>query len=1072
TGGLRTGKLNSRTHFSLPELRLLAQGYLEKTKLPELKGSADVDLELKWEVDRYPDILFRTRTRDVMIDKFVIGALESEGVISQESINLKRLSLSNSAGRIHLHNTQVLRQEEWKFSTTLAAEQLELRQLLMNVTVPETPLHLDIAGSLPCAGKFQPKFSINCKGQLFGSNLSVHSGEEDKFPIVDIEKFNAQGEVSVDTEKVTYKANLQVGEKSKGSSEGVIGYKTGFDINYVGDHVDFKDIKNLAKLKLEGTGRVKGNTEGNSHYATIKMDINGEDMWLENFGLGRIESEMRYKEGVLTFRKIKGLFQTSRYNGNLSINLPKNRLYITGKFPYADMEDLRSLLGRHYLLPFPVSGTGSGEIKVWGPLVLNRLNFDLRSSFYRGSLAHESFDEFIINANARDGNVKSDNIHLSKSSSRMTLNGGLSSGGHLDLVLLGRDLRLEQSENLEKLNLNMTGVLDFTTSLNGPVRHPKTDMHGRLSRLVVADRPYEDSNFKLKFTSQTIQGGGNFMGDLIQTNFILPLNDDAPFRLFAETKALNFTQLFNVFSGMSNKKDFEARLTSTVDLRSDRGGFFKSSGSIKIDDVLIRRGSISMAAPKPIVLNVNDGVFNSENFNLVGHSTYITLLAKDSSVDNLNVNVNGKVDMSLGLLFTPFLTDLRGTLSISGQLKGKFDDPELLGSAFIDNGLVRIKNFPEAVEQIRADLLFSHKNVLINAANGTLGGGPFTADGRVRINKFNEIPINIKGQFKDINLEVPKGVRTKGSGSFYVKGDWFPYSLGGELNVTYGDVTMELGGATTGPGQIKPSSFLPEFLLRDAFQPVVLDWRVNLKRPILVKNSIVDSQVDGSLRVKGKVDSPQLTGQLNLLKDGKIFFRETPFDVTTGRIEFSGEDTQNPSIFLTANSRVKDEYDISLLIQGKARDPKINLTSQPPLTESEIISLLALGIAPNAEERPFDPNELATQTTLQIGSALLQKPLGNINKLTGVEVDVSGATGADGTVVPNLTLKKQFNPKFGVSASRTVETSPTNNAKVEYKFNRNFSVLGTWENKEGTPEVKDTAADKVGIDLEYRVEFK
>ena len=759
TGGLRTGKLNSRTHFSLPELRLLAQGYLEKTKLPELKGSADVDLELKWEVDRYPDILFRTRTRDVMIDKFVIGALESEGVVSQENIQLKRLSLSNSAGRIHLHNSKIERKDEWKFSTTLAAEQLELRQLLMNVTVPETPLHLDIAGSLPCAGQFKP-FKVDCKGQLFGSNLSVHSGGEDRFPIVDIEKFNAQGEVSVDAEKVTYKADLQVGENSKGKSDGIIGFKTGFNINYIGDHLDFKDVKNLAKLKLEGTGQVKGNTEGNSKHATIKMDIEGNNMWLGDFGLGRIESEMRYKEGVLTFRKMKGLFQTSRYSGNLSINLPKRRLYITGKFPYADLEDMRTLLGRHYLLPLPVSGTGSGEVKVWGPLVLNRLNFDLKSSFYRGSLAHESFDELIVHAHARDGNIRSDNIHLSKSSSRVTVNGSLSSGGHLDLVLLGRDLRLEQSENLEKLDLNMTGILDFTTSLRGPIRHPKTDLHGRLSRLVVADRPYEDSNFKMKFTSQTIQGGGNFMGDLIKTNFILPITDDAPFRLFVETKALNFTQLFNVFSGMANKKDFEARLTSTVDLRADRGGIFKSTGSVKIDDVLIRRGAVSMAAPKPIALNVKDGVVNSENFNLVGHSTYITLLAKDSSIDSLNVNVNGKVDMSLGLLFTPFLTDLRGTLSVSGQLKGKIEDPELLGSAFIDNGLVRIKNFPEAVEQVRADLLFSHKNILINAANGSLGGGPFTADGKIRINKFNEIPINIKGQFKDISLEVPNGVRT------------------------------------------------------------------------------------------------------------------------------------------------------------------------------------------------------------------------------------------------------------------------------------------------------------------------
>ncbi|MCB0361290.1 MAG: translocation/assembly module TamB domain-containing protein, partial [Bdellovibrionales bacterium] len=196
--------------------------------------------------------------------------------------------------------------------------------------------------------------------------------------------------------------------------------------------------------------------------------------------------------------------------------------------------------------------------------------------------------------------------------------------------------------------------------------------------------------------------------------------------------------------------------------------------------------------------------------------------------------------------------------------------------------------------------------------------------------------------------------------------------------------------------------------------------------------------------------------------------------------DFAGENSDNPNIYLTANTRVKDQYDISLLIQGKARDPQINLSSQPNLSEPEIISLLALGIDPRSStsgESESAQNDEAkrlttTQTTLQIGSALLQKPLGDINKLTGVEVDVSGATGSDRSIVPNLTLKKQWSPKLGISASRTVENSPTSNAKVEYKFNKRLSIIGTWENKEGNPEIKDTTKEKVGVDLEYRVEFK
>jgi translocation and assembly module TamB len=417
---------------------------------------------------------------------------------------------------------------------------------------------------------------------------------------------------------------------------------------------------------------------------------------------------------------------------------------------------------------------------------------------------------------------------------------------------------------------------------------------------------------------------------------------------------------------------------------------------------------------------------------------------------------------------------LKGVLSLSGQLKGNWENPEVMGSAFIDNGLLRVRDFPQSFEQIRADLLFSHKKIVVNSASGQLGGGPFSADGKIQVKKINDVLIDVKGRFKDISLTIPDGVKTKGSGDFFLKGNWFPYSLGGEYQVSQGEVSKEIDGNAQKAGKIKPSTFLPDFLIEDKFQPFLLDWNVILKRPILVKNSLVNSPLSGSLKVSGEISEPSLKGQLSLEKDGKVFFHETPFDVAIGQVVFSGDDVDNPNIFLNASARVKDEYDINLLIQGRAKDPQFNLSSQPPLAESEIISLLALGIKPksDSDSKEFQTGELATQTTLQIGSALLQKPLGDINKLTGVEVDVSGATGADQAVVPNLTLKKQWTPKFGISASRTVENNPTNNAKIEYKVNKKLSVIGTWENKEGNPEIKDTSTEKVGVDLEYRLEFR
>jgi translocation and assembly module TamB len=71
-----------------------------------------------------------------------------------------------------------------------------------------------------------------------------------------------------------------------------------------------------------------------------------------------------------------------------------------------------------------------------------------------------------------------------------------------------------------------------------------------------------------------------------------------------------------------------------------------------------------------------------------------------------------------------------------------------------------------------------------------------------------------------------------------------------------------------------------------------------------------------------------------------------------------------------------------------------------------------------------------------------------------------------------VTLSKQWTPKFGASASSTLQANPTNDVKVEYKMNKNISVIGSWEGKETNRETQDTEQSVLGLDLEYKVQFK
>jgi translocation and assembly module TamB len=220
---------------------------------------------------------------------------------------------------------------------------------------------------------------------------------------------------------------------------------------------------------------------------------------------------------------------------------------------------------------------------------------------------------------------------------------------------------------------------------------------------------------------------------------------------------------------------------------------------------------------------------------------------------------------------------------------------------------------------------------------------------------------------------------------------------------------------------------------------------------------------------------------------GKVFFRDTPFEITSGFVEYEKMPPENPKIYLTANARVtesvqdeeqrstENQYDVSLLVQGRAKPtPSITLASQPPLSQREIVSLLALGVTGTGLDNS-NSQQQASNTSSAVGAAILQKAGGRRFKDSlGVDLKVSSSQPTpDNASRPKVTLSKQWTPKFGASASSTLAANPTNEVKVEYKMNKNISVIGAWDGRESNADNRDNNNQSVfGLDLEYKVQFK
>lgn len=1085
-GKLENGAFDARAKVLLSDLNIWEKVFFAEPKLPALQGRIETDFGMEVRKGTGYRIETQVSGEGLNIDEYKVGNISGHISSDLKSLSSDKLVFQNNAGKVVLSKAKMALDGSKALSTVVSIENLEVRQLLENLDVQKVPILVPINGEAACQGVLQPKPELNCKGRLNSPRMWVHDGPPKKTTIVDFHDARIEGEVKVTAKDVTYKAEAEIGKNSKGRSSGVIDYDKGFKILYEADNLHFGDIKNLANLKLEGDAKLDGSTEGTSDWATIAMNVEGKDIWLEDYPFGRLTSKLQYKAGQLHFNGAQGQYGTTQYAGNVALDLIKDRITINGAIPFADLNDLKQLFQRKVDLPFEVSGTGQGIIEASGPFRFQDMSYKVRSSFYRGEIAGETFDELIFNVTSKDGLVTADKFTLTKSSGSAEAKGQITPKGEIDTVVVARGMRLEQSENVLKYGLDLQGLADFTVLIRGQLPRPRIELNGRLSRVVLADQPAEDSVFKLNFLSDRVEGSGQFLGSTVLADAVYPYTNDAPFSLKMKTRKWDFTSLFSLVSKSARQLDFSTSVTSSINLSSPRGGFWASSGQVEVSEFVLRKGPKSMSSSKPMYLSVNNGEISSNNFTITSGDSYLKLDVPGLTRDKLNASLNGKLDLSLLGLFTPFISDLRGNMALSMDLAGSVEKPALSGSAYIDRGYAKFVDFLHPFSNVRADVLFNDNQILLNSVRADLAGGKLSGDGKITFAGHNR-PVDVKGSFADVRINVPEGFRTNGSGHVAITGNDFPYTMTVGYNVTGGEVTYEFGEDTGGTTTVKASAYLPRFLYQEAFHPFTFNLDINLKNPVLVNNSLAKVNVAGHIGATGTPDRLSMTGTLTPMPNGQLFFHETPFDITSGFIEYTGNPPQNPKIYLTATTRktevatdenkrtTEHQYDISLLAQGRGPIPQIILSSQPPLSQREIVSLLALGVTTGAMDEKKTGDQ-ASSTSAAVSAALLQRASGKrIKESLGLDLKVSSSQPTPEVAsTPKVTLSKQFTPKLGASASSTLQTNPANSVKLEYKMNKSMSVIGSWEGRE-RQELQSTTTDTsniLGLDLEYKVQFK
>ena len=122
--------------------------------------------------------------------------------------------------------------------------------------------------------------------------------------------------------------------------------------------------------------------------------------------------------------------------------------------------------------------------------------------------------------------------------------------------------------------------------------------------------------------------------------------------------------------------------------------------------------------------------------------------------------------------------------------------------------------------------------------------------------------------------------------------------------------------------------------------------KIDAKRPILYKIPELYALLRPDLLIYKELQKPlQLLGTIKIIR-GRYQVEESAFDISPSTLSFYGP-LVNPLLELNLKT-IKNNYTIYINVAGDLENPILHFDSDPPLQESEILSILAFGTSSNS----------------------------------------------------------------------------------------------------------------------------
>jgi translocation and assembly module TamB len=797
--------------------------------------------------------------------------------------------------------------------------------------------------------------------------------------------------------------------------------------------------------RIAGSVKFRGRILGPIAGPTFSGHIRAADARYDTYQWDEIYGDLDYS--LDDFKLTKAVVRRGQASFNLDLSMkldgdwsfvPQSTWSLAVQTEHAPSDDVQSMLGTSY--PFTASistvlnGSGtSAEPVLDGNFTLEDIKTKGLHFDRLGGALHFARDEVrLSHAELRRdaGRVAGDLFYRPKEE-------------EIQFNLTGAGIQLDKIQALQNTALPLAGRLDFALQGSGPVRGPEGKGEFHVLGLKIGTDEEGDFHGQLDSDGQNVHVALNSEGSHGQLRGQLSVGFAGDADISGKLSVVQF-DLDPLFTAGFHLKNLTGH--SVVDGNFTLAGALRKPDSIEVNadisQISLNYLFISLQNDGPLQFTYHRNEIRIAQAHLRGADSNFQIngSARFDRERPVHVSVTGAVNLGLLKGLMPEL-HATGEANVNVAIEGTMSKPRITGRTTVRDASANYSDFPVGLSHLNGDLVFDRSRLLFENVTADSGGGQLTLNGSVTYGEEGPTRYEIYARTPQVRIRYPAGMSWLTGGTLQLVGTTERAVLSGNVELKRllfapgADITSFFGASpdTSAVGAAS-SAFM---------RNLTFDVAAHTSPGARIEWTGAQVEIDSDLHLRGTWDRPILLGHIHLL-GGEMSFRGNTFTLTRGDVNFANPFQLDPELNIEATSTIS-QYLVTINFSGRASKLSLSYRSDPPLPDTDIIALLALGST--GQESALRSTAAGSNygATALLSEAVSSGVGGRIEHLFGIShfrIDpFLAGTATESNASARVTIEQQITRDLTVTYSSNAASDQEQLIQVEYHVKRDLSIV-------------------------------